>query len=64
MGHVQNPSAIKIHLRSNSTQSNSRTAYRFRVRVRGYSDSKKNDMYKKIETIQNKLINKENTKLG
>ena len=42
--HVQKPSEIKINPRSKSTklkstQSNSRTAYR--SRVRGYSDSEK-----------------------
>ena len=35
MGHVQ------IHPHSKSTQSNLRTAYQSRVRVRGNSDSKK-----------------------
>ena len=41
MGNVQNPPAIKIYPRSESTQSNLRTAYQSRVRVRGNSDSEK-----------------------
>ena len=40
-GHVQNPPAIKIHPRSKSTQSNLRTAYQSRVRVKGNTDSEK-----------------------
>ena len=46
MEHVKNPPRSKS-TRSKSTQSNLRTAYQSRVRVRGNSDSEK-----KIEKFQ------------
>ena len=38
MGHVQNQLAIKIHPLFKTTQSNSKTAYRSRVRDRGNNE--------------------------
>ena len=55
---------FKIHPRSKSTQSNSKTAYRSRVRVRlGVIMIVRNNLkkyLKKSKYISNKLINKEN----
>ena len=52
----QNPPAFKIHLRSKSTHSNSRTAYRSRVKV-GVTV-----ILKKIIQKIYKLINNQNIK--
>ena len=41
LGTRSKSTSVKIHPRSKSTQSNLRTAYQSRVRVRGNSDSEK-----------------------
>ena len=49
LGHIQNPPASKS-TRSKFTQSNLRTTYQLRVRVRGNSDGEK-----QIKNIQKKF---------
>ena len=55
LGHIQNPPASKS-TRSKFTQSNLRTTYQLRVRVRGNSYSKKINKLK--EQKNTKLVNK------